>query len=75
MQTEFQFKQQIWLLSLESDDYHVSRAIAATCPSFIGDDEDEQVDDIVRSCVNCAYRRWLVNAIECRYLKVNSTQS
>ncbi len=68
MQTEFQLKQQIWQLPQANDDYQVSRTIAASCPSFMADDEDEQVDDVVRSCVNCAYRRWLIDAIECRYL-------
>ncbi|MCG9697949.1 hypothetical protein [Shewanella sp. Isolate11] len=68
MQTQFQLKQQRWLLTIVAEDYRASRSIAANCPHFVGDDEDEQVDDVTRSCVNCAYRRWLTDGIECTAL-------
>lgn len=69
MQTWFSFKDQRWQLPIEDDNYNVSRVAAKSCVSFIPDDEDEQVDDVACSCVNCANRRWLVNAIECTVLK------
>ncbi|SDI36364.1 hypothetical protein SAMN04488540_101199 [Ferrimonas sediminum] len=42
-----------------------SRMTARECRWFIADDEDEQVDDTLRSCVNCAYRRWLQQGYRC----------
>ncbi|USD37376.1 hypothetical protein [Ferrimonas sp. SCSIO 43195] len=42
-----------------------SRMAARECRWFIADDEDEQVDDTLRSCVNCAYRRWLQEGYHC----------
>ncbi|QYJ86057.1 hypothetical protein K0I73_18200 [Shewanella mesophila] len=68
MQTWFSFRDQRWQLPVEDDDYYLSRQAAKSCASFIADDEDEQVDDVELSCVNCANRRWLINAIECTVL-------
>ena len=68
MQILFSFTDQRWQLSVEDDDYRLSRMAAKSCRTFIPDDEDEQVDDVESSCVNCANRRWLVNAIECTVL-------
>lgn len=66
----FSLHQGRWQLAVEGDNYQAARHIAAQCQHFIADDEDEQVDDQLRSCVNCARRRWLVGAIECTALSV-----
>lgn len=42
-----------------------ARTAALECSSFCEDDEDEQVDDNLISCFNCAYRRWLRESFEC----------
>ncbi|QYJ93665.1 hypothetical protein [Shewanella spartinae] len=68
MQQAFELRQGRWQLTLAEEDYSTSRQLAAGCDGFIADDEDEQVDDIERSCVNCARRRWLIDAIECTFL-------
>ncbi|MCL1043377.1 MULTISPECIES: hypothetical protein [Shewanella] len=68
MQRVFVLSQGRWLLAIEGEDYRLARQQANQCDGFIDDDEDEQVDDIERSCVNCARRRWLVDAIECTFL-------
>ncbi|MCG9756154.1 hypothetical protein L1D40_13140 [Shewanella insulae] len=68
MQQVFELRQGRWQLTLDGEDYGTSRQLAAKCGGFIADDEDEQVDDIERSCVNCARRRWLIGAIECTFL-------
>ncbi|WP_037470473.1 hypothetical protein [Shewanella waksmanii] len=50
------------------NDLSASRDIAACCHYFDADDEDEQVDDVAISCVNCAFRRWLAQGVECMKL-------
>ncbi|QIZ75428.1 hypothetical protein [Ferrimonas lipolytica] len=54
-----------WLFSGNRDDLQLSRMVAKACESFAEDDEDEQIDDITRSCFNCAYRRWSVDSFHC----------
>ena len=49
------------------DNYPQSRIAANICSFFVEDDEDEQIDNVVRSCYNCAYRRWLINSFECKH--------
>ncbi|BDY06841.1 hypothetical protein [Ferrimonas sp. YFM] len=49
-----------------------SRFRAQQCRRFQPDDEDEQVDDQLRSCVNCAYRRWLASGYLCCHPKITS---
>ncbi|KIO37774.1 MULTISPECIES: hypothetical protein [unclassified Shewanella] len=68
MQQAFEQTDGRWQLTLDGEEYGASRQLAAQCGGFIADDEDEQVDDIERSCVNCARRRWLIDAIECTFL-------
>ena len=68
MQQAFEQTDGRWQLTIDGEEYGASRQLAALCTGFIADDEDEQVDDIERSCVNCARRRWLVDAIECTFL-------
>lgn len=47
------------------DDYDISRRVAEKCLLFKEDDEDEQVDSIIRSCYNCRYRRWTSSSFVC----------
>lgn len=47
------------------DDYDFSRRAAEKCLLFKEDDEDEQVDSIIRSCYNCRYRRWTSSSFVC----------
>ncbi|WP_394202725.1 hypothetical protein [Shewanella waksmanii] len=53
-----------WCAVIDSD-LQASQHMAQQCQNFMEDDEDEQVDDQVTSCVNCAFRRWLATGIEC----------
>lgn len=46
-----------------------ARLAAGACQGFVPDDEDEQVDDVPLSCVNCAWRRWEQGSFQCLYLK------
>ncbi|WP_025822917.1 hypothetical protein [Shewanella marina] len=55
------------LFNFGIDDYPQARDAAQSCLYFIEDDEDEQIDNVVRSCYNCAYRRWLINSFECKH--------
>lgn len=45
--------------------YEESQTIAKTCLFFKIDDEDEQVDSVLKSCYNCRYRRWTEKSFEC----------
>jgi hypothetical protein len=47
------------------DDWGGAARIAASCPSFHPDEEDEQVADEPRSCFNCRYRRWTAASYTC----------
>ncbi|AZQ12864.1 hypothetical protein [Shewanella khirikhana] len=42
-----------------------ARQAASACDGFLADDEDEQQDDVLTSCLNCARRRWSVGSFEC----------
>ncbi|WP_035386911.1 hypothetical protein [Ferrimonas senticii] len=54
-----------WRFNGDPSDLARSRASANQCHQFHADDEDEQVDDVERSCVNCAYRRWHQSGFDC----------
>ncbi|WP_394229772.1 hypothetical protein [Shewanella colwelliana] len=65
MRSIFRLVADVWQLNIIDDDYWQARLVASRCIQFCADDEDEQVDDTLRSCVNCTRRRWLVNGITC----------
>lgn len=46
-------------------DWAVIARIAAACPAFEPDDEDEMVAEEVISCYNCRYRRWTAESFTC----------
>ncbi|TKB56119.1 hypothetical protein [Ferrimonas aestuarii] len=46
---------------------HYARAQGKMCTLYMDDDEDEQVDEAPRSCLNCGYRRWLATGFRCVY--------
>jgi len=50
-----------------------ARAQALQCCYFVEDDEDEQVDDVLRSCYNCGYRRWTSSSFQCLAIKPATT--
>ncbi|KFZ37590.1 hypothetical protein HR45_09195 [Shewanella mangrovi] len=54
-----------WLFNGGRNDQQKVRLQAENCPRFQEDDEDEQVDDVVRSCYNCAFRRWSPHSFAC----------
>ncbi|MGL5358695.1 MAG: hypothetical protein ACRDBI_03115 [Shewanella sp.] len=54
-----------WLFREGLGHYGAARAAAKACNRFIPDDEDEQIDDVLRSCYNCQYRRWMAQGVEC----------
>lgn len=54
-----------WLFREGRGHYCAARAVAKACDRFIPDDEDEHIDDELRSCYNCQYRRWTVTGFEC----------
>lgn len=47
------------------ESYEDARTFAKTCLFFKSDDEDEQVDSVLKSCYNCRYRRWTQKSFEC----------
>lgn len=51
--------------------YLLARQAAQACAQFALDDEDEQIDDVPRSCYNCQYRRWAAESFECLSLKIS----
>lgn len=47
-------------------DYKKSAAAAENCSVFEHDnDEEEEVADTEKSCYNCLYRRWTIDAFIC----------
>jgi len=46
-------------------DLLAASGIAAKCPAYSMDDEDEVFSESVRTCFNCRYRRWLADGFEC----------
>jgi hypothetical protein len=47
-------------------DWQGAARLAAACPSFRADVEEEQTADEARSCYNCRYRRWTRASFTCR---------
>lgn len=54
-----------WVFRAGRNDLPAARAQAASCEFFAEDDEDEQIDEMLCSCYNCAYRRWLADSFHC----------
>ncbi|QSX33811.1 hypothetical protein JYB87_00725 [Shewanella avicenniae] len=54
-----------WVFNGGREDLDTAREQAAICPRFQEDDEDEQVDDVRKSCYNCAFRRWSPDSFSC----------
>ena len=48
------------------DDFSNAARMAAGCPTFTPDVEEEWVADASRSCFNCRYRRWTADSFVCR---------
>jgi hypothetical protein len=49
-----------------TEEWHVAARLAATCPAFHPDVEEEQIADEAQSCYNCRYRRWTRASFTCR---------
>lgn len=47
------------------EDWQGAAFLAATCPGFSFDVEEELVADDARSCYNCRYRRWTRVSFTC----------
>ncbi|SFH10226.1 hypothetical protein SAMN05660649_03870 [Desulfotomaculum arcticum] len=46
-------------------DWSQAAQLAANCPHFLPDDEDELVAEEERSCYNCRFRRWTERSFVC----------
>ncbi len=46
-------------------DWRRAAEIAAGCPHFLPDSEDEQPAEEERSCYNCRFRRWTEHSFTC----------
>ncbi|MFB2642194.1 hypothetical protein ACE02D_07905 [Shewanella bicestrii] len=66
---QFEYETERWIFRAGLQQYSEARRVAQLCPRFTPDDEDEQVDDELRSCYNCQYRRWMMTSFECLMLK------
>ncbi|MGX9462182.1 hypothetical protein ACWXWU_13215 [Shewanella sp. A14] len=62
---EFQQNGSRWVFKAGLGQYVAARTVAQQCDLFTADDEDEQIDDELRSCYNCQYRRWMMESFEC----------
>ncbi|WP_350433187.1 hypothetical protein ABIS04_08615 [Shewanella sp. H8] len=62
---EFEQNGTQWIFRTGLGQYGKARAVALLCHFFAADDEDEQIDDELRSCYNCQYRRWTMTSFEC----------
>ncbi|MCX5806015.1 MAG: hypothetical protein NT010_08110 [Proteobacteria bacterium] len=49
----------------DDEDILAASEIAAKCPAYSIDDDDEDYCDGARTCFNCRYRRWLADGFEC----------
>lgn len=47
------------------EDYNAASRIAAKCPTYSVDDDDEDYCEGERTCFNCRYRRWLAGGFQC----------
>ena len=55
-----------WIFRFTNEDSEKAQLAASHCMSFMEEDEDEMIDDELRSCFNCMKRRWLIEGFECR---------
>ncbi|GIU53616.1 MULTISPECIES: hypothetical protein [Shewanella] len=62
----FYLKEGHWVFRFTNDDIDKAQQAAFSCKQFMEDDEDEMIDDELRSCFNCMKRRWLIESFECR---------
>ncbi|MGL4475240.1 MAG: hypothetical protein ACRCT7_12445 [Shewanella sp.] len=70
-QQAFELQGGRWIFTAGLGQYLLAQQSAKQCSRFIADDEDEQVDDELRSCYNCQYRRWMPTGFECLAMKAN----
>lgn len=47
------------------DAFAAAAQIAARCPQFRPDSEEEWTAEEERSCYNCRYRRWTADSFQC----------
>ncbi|WP_254843562.1 hypothetical protein [Shewanella sp. UCD-KL21] len=72
MQQWFIQQDDLWLFRFGVEDYAVARQAAASCETFLVDDEDEHTDNSLLSCYNCMYRRWQPDSFHCHKSRVNN---
>ncbi|MDF0534625.1 hypothetical protein PY479_10110 [Shewanella sp. A32] len=65
----FELQEDRWVFRAGRENVTAARAQAANCQAFAEDDEDEQIDDVVRSCHNCVFRRWTPSSFQCLAIK------
>ncbi len=58
-------QQGAWEFAGGKEDWQGAARVAARCPSFRADVEEEQIADEARSCYNCRYRRWSTVSFTC----------
>jgi hypothetical protein len=55
-----------FLGSIENTEDSLSASeIAAKCPAYSVDEDDEDYCEGERTCFNCRYRRWLADGFQC----------
>lgn len=54
-----------WEFKFGKEAYKEAERASLDCSHFTPDDEDEQVADELRSCYNCAFRRWTSQSFVC----------
>ncbi|MCH1929863.1 hypothetical protein L9G16_06685 [Shewanella sp. A25] len=74
IKSQFTLVDDRWIFIAGLEQYELSREVAKGCEFFAPDDEDEQIDDELRSCYNCQYRRWMMASFECLKLTNDSPQ-
>lgn len=48
-----------------ADDSLAAAKIAAKCPAYVIDEDDEDYCEGAMTCFNCRYRRWLADGFAC----------
>lgn len=61
----FVFRNGDWEYTGGKCDWQIAAGIAAGCPGFLDDDEDEMAAEEPVSCYNCRYRRWTADSFSC----------
>jgi len=54
-----------WEFAGGKEDWQGAARVAALCPTFRADVEEEQIADEALSCYNCRYRRWSTVSFTC----------